>query len=66
MHIQVIDAEFGARVTNLYSYRSVSRDVAERWAHPFTPESRLLSQNGADIEYAYGNRYVDSVDSVGL
>jgi len=52
--------EYAAHVRNLRAYDSISRDIIQRWAFPFVPDTHLLWKGGAwgptTYRYARGNR----------
>lgn len=51
--IYELQQEYAARIHNLRSYDSVSRDVLQRWAFPFTPDTRVLTEPGLPANYSY-------------
>lgn len=57
MHVHVLEDGYAARACDLYSYKTVSRDVLDKWAYPFCPD-RAWS-NPADVTNSgFGNRYI--------
>ena len=54
--------EYAAHVRNLRAYDSISRDIIQRWAFPFVPDTHLLWKGGAwgptTYRYARGNSCV--------
>ena len=48
LHVyELRQAEYAGRVHNLRSYDAVSRDLLQRWAFPFVPDTNVLSLGGS-------------------
>lgn len=56
--------EYAARIHNLRSFDAVSRDLMQRWAFPFVPDTNVLWLKGAwgasSYRYARGQRYSEA------
>ncbi|XP_058044010.1 translation initiation factor eIF-2B subunit epsilon [Ahaetulla prasina] len=44
IHMYVTSEEYGASVSNLSMYESVSSDILQRWVYPVTPEMNFISE----------------------
>lgn len=47
LYIYELVNEYAARVHNLRSYDAVSRDLLQRWAFPYVPDTGVLSRGDA-------------------
>lgn len=65
IHMHVTREGYGARVSNLLMYDSVSSDVVRRWAYPVTPEANFTDQEGRSCAYSRHNVYRGSGVSLG-
>jgi translation initiation factor eIF-2B subunit epsilon len=52
IHTEIVDDHYAARVSNLQSYESVSKDVLARWTYPLVPDSNLV--DGQSYRYESG------------
>jgi translation initiation factor eIF-2B subunit epsilon len=43
IHTEIVEEHYAARVFNLQSYESVSKDVLGRWTYPLVPDSNLVT-----------------------
>lgn len=50
IHTEIVSEGYAARVRDLQSYESVSRDVLGRWTYPLVPDSNLLSDQTYNFE----------------
>eukprot|EP00198_Chlamydomonas_reinhardtii_P001454 XP_001690790.1 predicted protein [Chlamydomonas reinhardtii] len=71
LHVyELRQAEYAGRVHNLRSYDAVSRDLLQRWAFPFVPDTNVLSLGGSpawgqtSYRYSRGQRYMESTVSL--
>lgn len=48
---------YGARVSNLHMYDSVSCDLIGRWAYPITPEANFSDEEGRNCTHSRHNVY---------
>ncbi|XP_028397164.1 translation initiation factor eIF-2B subunit epsilon-like [Dendronephthya gigantea] len=55
IHSYVVDVEYGARVTNIQMYDSISKDIIRRWAYPVVPDNSILHSNNT---YMYNRHNV--------
>ncbi|CAB3992205.1 translation initiation factor eIF-2B subunit epsilon-like [Paramuricea clavata] len=55
IHCYVVDDEYGARITNLQMYDSISKDIIRRWAYPVVPDNGILH---SDDRYIYNRHNV--------
>ena len=55
IHTHIIEDHYAARVRNLRSYDSISKDIISRWAYPLCPDSNLL--RGQSYRLQKGNIY---------
>ncbi|KAG8136294.1 putative Translation initiation factor eIF-2B subunit epsilon protein [Naja naja] len=44
IHMYVTSEEYGASVSNLSMYESVSSDILQRWVYPVTPEMNFINE----------------------
>ncbi|KAL6710550.1 translation initiation factor eIF-2B epsilon subunit, GEF [Coniothyrium glycines] len=54
-HTHIVSDHYAARVRNLHTYDSVSRDIVSRWAYPLCPDSNLVQ--GQSYRLQKGNIY---------
>jgi translation initiation factor eIF-2B subunit epsilon len=65
IHTHIIEeGHYAARVRNLHSYDSVSKDILSRWTFPMTPDSNIMAEG--TYSYAKGNVYVEEEVDVAL
>ncbi|KAG2491384.1 hypothetical protein HYH03_010176 [Edaphochlamys debaryana] len=70
LHVYEVAHEYAARVHNLRSYDAVSRDLLQRWAFPFTPDTNVMSLGGSpawgqtSYRYSRGHRYLEATVSL--
>jgi translation initiation factor eIF-2B subunit epsilon len=43
IHTEIVEEHYAARVFNLQSYESVSKDVLGRWTYPLVPDNNLVA-----------------------
>uniref|UniRef100_A0A673BJI4 Uncharacterized protein n=1 Tax=Sphaeramia orbicularis TaxID=375764 RepID=A0A673BJI4_9TELE len=65
IHMHVTKDGYGARVSNLLMYDSVSSDFVRRWVYPLTPESNFADHKGRSCTYSRHNVYRGSGVSLG-
>ncbi|MEQ2172499.1 Translation initiation factor eIF-2B subunit epsilon [Goodea atripinnis] len=65
IHMHVTKDGYGARVSNLLMYDSVSSDFVRRWFYPLTPESNFTDHEGRSCTYSRHNVYRGSGVSLG-
>lgn len=65
IHLHVTKDGYGARVSNLLMYDSVSSDFVRRWVYPLTPESNFADHKGRSCTYSRHNVYRGSGVSLG-
>ncbi|XP_034039331.1 translation initiation factor eIF-2B subunit epsilon [Thalassophryne amazonica] len=65
IHMHVTKDGYGARVSNLLMYDSVSSDLVRRWVYPLTPEANFTDQKGQSCTYSRHNVYRGSGVSLG-
>ncbi|KAF7667513.1 hypothetical protein LDENG_00059010 [Lucifuga dentata] len=65
IHMHVTKHGYGARVSNLLMYDSVSSDLIRRWLYPVTPEANFTDQKGLSCTYSRHNVYRGSGVSLG-
>ncbi|XP_013912866.1 PREDICTED: translation initiation factor eIF-2B subunit epsilon [Thamnophis sirtalis] len=44
IHMYVTSEEYGASISNLSMYESVSSDILQRWVYPITPEMNFINE----------------------
>jgi translation initiation factor eIF-2B subunit epsilon len=54
-HTHIVSDHYAARVRNLHTYDSVSKDIVSRWAYPVCPDSNLVQ--GQSYRLQKGNIY---------
>ena len=47
LYVHILQRDYAQRVHNLRTYDAVSRDILQRWAFPFTPDTNLLPRTGS-------------------
>lgn len=57
IYAEILDDGYAARASNLQMYDCISRDVLERWALPFVPDSNLV--HGQTFRRVKGSSYVE-------
>lgn len=66
--VLVVQGEYAARVHNLRSYDAISRDILQRWAYPFVPDTNVFQKAGAwgASSYKFGrhHRYLEAGASI--
>nr|XP_020460223.1 translation initiation factor eIF-2B subunit epsilon [Monopterus albus] len=65
IHLHVTRDGYGARVSNLLMYDSVSSDLVRRWVYPLTPEANFTDMEGPSCTYSRHNVYRGSGVSLG-
>ncbi|XP_061653733.1 translation initiation factor eIF-2B subunit epsilon [Phyllopteryx taeniolatus] len=65
IHLHVTRDGYGARVSNLLMYDSVSSDLVRRWVYPLTPEANFTDQKGWSCTYSRHNVYRGSGVTLG-
>ncbi|XP_056148845.1 translation initiation factor eIF-2B subunit epsilon isoform X2 [Lampris incognitus] len=65
IHMHVTRDGYGARVSNLLMYDSVSSDLIRRWIYPLTPEANFTDQKGPGCTHSRHNVYRGSGVSLG-
>lgn len=65
IHIYITKDGYGARVSNLLMYDSVSSDLVRRWVYPLTPEANFTDQKGRGCTHSRHNVYRGSGVSLG-
>lgn len=56
---------YGARVSNLLMYDTVSSDMIRRWIYPITPEANFADQEGQSCTHSRHNVYREPGVSLG-
>ncbi|KAI8468580.1 MAG: nucleotide-diphospho-sugar transferase [Monoraphidium minutum] len=66
--LHTITREYAARVHNLRAYDAISRDLLQRWAFPFAPDTNVFDRRGtwgpSSYRYARGHRYLEATVSL--
>uniref|UniRef100_A0A8K9VBB3 Translation initiation factor eIF2B subunit epsilon n=1 Tax=Oncorhynchus mykiss TaxID=8022 RepID=A0A8K9VBB3_ONCMY len=65
IHLYVTQDGYGARVSNLQMYDSVSLDMVRRWVYPLTPEANFTDQQGQGCTHSRHNVYRGAEVSLG-
>ncbi|XP_046884131.1 translation initiation factor eIF-2B subunit epsilon [Hypomesus transpacificus] len=65
IHMHMTKDGYGARVSNLLMYDSVSSDMVRRWVYPLTPEANFTDQKGRGCTHSRHNVYRGSGVSLG-
>ncbi|KAJ8270441.1 hypothetical protein GJAV_G00114740 [Gymnothorax javanicus] len=65
IHLYVTGDGYGARVSNLLMYDSVSSDMVRRWVYPLTPEANFTDQEGQGCTHSRRNVYRGAGVSLG-
>ena len=59
--------DYAARVHNLRSYDAVSRDILNRWAFPYVPDTRVVPANNPEtFRHQFGNNYFSPACAVAV
>ncbi|CAH1792295.1 unnamed protein product, partial [Owenia fusiformis] len=45
MHCYMVEKDYAARVSSLHMYDAVSKDVMNRWSHPYVPDNAVTGEN---------------------
>ena len=66
LFVHEISNEYAAHIPNLRSFDAVSRDVLQRWAYPFVPDTNVLQPRTGHwgipaYSYARGHVYCEKV-----
>lgn len=65
IHTHIIEqGHYAARVRNLHSYGSVTKDILSRWTFPMTPDSNMMEDG--KYSYAKGNVYIEEGADIAL
>uniref|UniRef100_A0A8C1QEP6 Translation initiation factor eIF2B subunit epsilon n=1 Tax=Cyprinus carpio TaxID=7962 RepID=A0A8C1QEP6_CYPCA len=65
IHMHVTKDGYGARVSNLLMYDTVSSDTIRRWIYPITPEANFADQEGQSCTHSRHNVYREPGVSLG-
>ncbi|KAI4891276.1 hypothetical protein NFI96_016475 [Prochilodus magdalenae] len=65
IHMYVSKDGYGARVSNLLMYDSVSSDLIRRWVYPITPEANFADAEGRSCTHSRHNVYREPGVSLG-
>ncbi|XP_061493488.1 translation initiation factor eIF-2B subunit epsilon [Rhineura floridana] len=65
IHMHVTSEEYGAPVSNLLMYESVSFDVLQRWVYPLTPEMNFTDDKAQNCTHSRHNIYRGAEVSLG-
>ncbi|XP_044278249.1 translation initiation factor eIF-2B subunit epsilon isoform X2 [Varanus komodoensis] len=65
IHMHVTAEEYGAPVSNLLMYESVSFDILQRWVYPMTPEMNLTNNKRQSCAHSRHNIYRGAEVSLG-
>uniref|UniRef100_W5LKI8 Translation initiation factor eIF2B subunit epsilon n=1 Tax=Astyanax mexicanus TaxID=7994 RepID=W5LKI8_ASTMX len=65
IHMYVSKDGYGARVSNLLMYDSVSSDLIRRWVYPITPEANFTDAEGRSCTHSRHNVYREPGVSLG-
>ncbi|CAI5776043.1 translation initiation factor eIF-2B subunit epsilon [Podarcis lilfordi] len=65
IHMHVTSEEYGAPVSNLLMYESVSFDVLQRWVYPLTPEMNFTDDKTQSCTHSRHNIYRGAGVSLG-
>ncbi|XP_056598541.1 translation initiation factor eIF-2B subunit epsilon-like [Triplophysa dalaica] len=65
IHMHVTKDGYGARVSNLLMYDSVSSDMIRRWIYPITPETNFAGHKGQSCTHSRHNVYREPGVSLG-
>uniref|UniRef100_A0A671KVD5 Translation initiation factor eIF-2B subunit epsilon-like n=1 Tax=Sinocyclocheilus anshuiensis TaxID=1608454 RepID=A0A671KVD5_9TELE len=65
IHMHVTKDGYGARVSNLLMYDTVSSDTIRRWVYPITPEANFADQEGQSCTHSRHNVYRETGVSLG-
>ncbi|KAF2760151.1 heat shock transcription factor 2, partial [Pseudovirgaria hyperparasitica] len=56
-HTHIVSKNYAARVRNLHTYDSISKDIVSRWAYPLCPDTNLVG--GQSYTLQWGNIYLE-------
>ncbi|XP_048018860.1 translation initiation factor eIF-2B subunit epsilon isoform X2 [Megalobrama amblycephala] len=65
IHMHVTKDGYGARVSNLLMYDTISSDMIRRWIYPITPEANFADQEGQSCTHSRHNVYREPGVSLG-
>lgn len=65
IHMHVTKDGYGARVSNLLMYDTVSFDMIRRWIYPITPEANFADHDGQSCTHSRHNVYREPGVSLG-
>uniref|UniRef100_A0A672KK00 Translation initiation factor eIF2B subunit epsilon n=1 Tax=Sinocyclocheilus grahami TaxID=75366 RepID=A0A672KK00_SINGR len=65
IHMHVTKDGYGARVSNLLMYDTVSSDTIRRWVYPITPEANFADLEGQSCTHSRHNVYRETGVSLG-
>ncbi|XP_067308252.1 translation initiation factor eIF-2B subunit epsilon [Pseudorasbora parva] len=65
IHMHVTKDGYGARVSNLLMYDTVSSDMIRRWIYPVTPEANFADHEGQSCTHSRHNVYREPGVSLG-
>ncbi|EDO33753.1 predicted protein [Nematostella vectensis] len=57
-HCHIISDKYAARVSNLYTYDAISKDILHRWAYPIVPDNSSFFMDDC-YSYSRHNLYLD-------
>ncbi|XP_077989195.1 translation initiation factor eIF2B subunit epsilon-like [Glandiceps talaboti] len=58
IHMYVLDDEYAARVSNLYMYHAVSKDIIHRWSYPLVPDNIVSMTDSSSFTLLRHNTYL--------
>ncbi|XP_048578779.1 translation initiation factor eIF-2B subunit epsilon isoform X2 [Nematostella vectensis] len=58
VHCHIISDKYAARVSNLYTYDAISKDILHRWAYPIVPDNSSFFMDDC-YSYSRHNLYLD-------
>ncbi|XP_048578776.1 translation initiation factor eIF-2B subunit epsilon isoform X2 [Nematostella vectensis] len=58
VHCHIISDKYAARVSNLYTYDAISKDILHRWAYPIVPDNSSFFMDDC-YSYSRRNLYLD-------
>lgn len=65
IHMHVTKDGYGARVSNLLMYDTISSDMIRRWIYPITPDANFADQDGQSCTHSRHNVYREPGVSLG-
>ncbi|XP_056326828.1 translation initiation factor eIF-2B subunit epsilon [Danio aesculapii] len=65
IHMHVTKDGYGARVSNLLMYDTISSDMIRRWIYPITPDANFADQEGQSCTHSRHNVYRELGVSLG-